>query len=129
MLIIVQKVCYASQCYISIHLMLMLIINPTINLPTSHNFNTSHVNVNQEASTQAQATILISIHLMLMLICTPTGSPSFSIIISIHLMLMLIVNYNHLSCILADFNTSHVNVNRDVFGMGKTNTKFQYISC
>ena len=77
-----------------------------------HNFNTSHVNVNQSKESFMVLQMLISIHLMLMLIYTHIHTRTYARTISIHLMLMLIFIL-HISffVIFANFNTSHVNVN------------------
>ena len=76
---------------ISIHLMLMLISADFWNMFDHHAyFNTSHVNVNPNKSTDKYMRVLISIHLML----------------------MLIKKIRYTSLLEHNFNTSHVNVNQ-----------------
>ena len=76
---------------ISIHLMLMLILNVPLFQPP---------------------VLLISIHLMLMLIKNRIMTCYLNCIISIHLMLMLIDFDSFWGGGCSNFNTSHVNVNR-----------------
>ena len=92
--------------------MLMLIKKIRYTSLLEHNFNTSHVNVNQSKESFMVLQMLISIHLMLMLIYTHIHTRTYARTISIHLMLMLIFIL-HISffVIFANFNTSHVNVN------------------
>ena len=92
MLIFYGKYIQGGNTAISIHLMLMLIVT---------------------ASITACSVDIISIHLMLMLINGHRGFFNVHEHISIHLMLMLIsITFRYNSCLIAHFNTSHVNVNR-----------------
>ena len=93
---------------ISIHLMLMLILDLIFLKSPFFYFNTSHVNVNHQAARFPSLSNIISIHLMLMLIFTATDNKSPAVFISIHLMLMLIAGAG---------------------GLDITETVFQYISC
>ena len=61
-----------NSSLISIHLMLMLIVLWMQSISRHGNFNTSHVNVNPNKSTDKYMRVLISIHLMLMLITHDT---------------------------------------------------------
>ena len=114
--------------------MLMLIALPSsAPLVIDHDFNTSHVNVNQNENVILKTEIQnfntshvnvnrpcryiyifirqISIHLMLMLISFLPSRLSTTSFISIHLMLMLITISISIHSTQFYFNTSHVNVN------------------
>ena len=114
-------------------------------------FNTSHVSINRGSSRTSQQHRKISIHLMFLLIRDSLEAALLGKI-SIHLMFLLIGSGSLPKFLDANFNTSHVSINRvpsaiTAFCFWKFNTshvsinlvptdanyrytlEFQYISC
>ena len=89
---------YQPQCYqhqslylISIHLMLLFIVDVLATQGGLHNFNTSHVTVYLLYHLVVLFAIIISIHLMLLFIELHPVSWRLFLLISIHLMLLFIL--------------------------------------
>ena len=149
---------YQPQCYqhqslylISIHLMLLFIVDVLATQGGLHNFNTSHVTVYLLYHLVVLFAIIISIHLMLLFIYSLEDSVLPLLVISIHLMLLFIgiriprvqchnhFNTSHVTVYLFPigtkpwnywyFNTSHVTVYPSTSVSKNSFQKFQYISC
>ena len=104
---------YLLSCFVSIHLMLLLIKYHLNFFFPFCRFNTSHVTINQPTKSKIQSQREVSIHLMLLLIPQPqfgTGEYSSSFNTS-----HVTINQKH-KCrrkkLIICFNTSHVTINQ-----------------